>query len=120
MRNWSKLIAISDLHIDVADNFFQRFLGLMGRRVLSEERALLIVPCSDIHTAFMRFPIDVVFIDRDGYIIKIVHRLPPWRFALARQAYACLELNSGTAERYQLQTGQSLLRNVVFEQSVNI
>ncbi|MBC3927420.1 DUF192 domain-containing protein [Undibacterium sp. CY21W] len=120
MRNWSKLIAISDLHIDVAGNFFQRFLGLMGRRSLHDDRALLIVPCSDIHTAFMRFPIDVVFIDRDGYIIKIVHRLRPWRFALARQAYACLELNSGAAERYQLQTGQSLLRNGMFQRPVNI
>jgi len=111
MQLWSQTIAIDGVDIDIADTFFRRFLGLMGRRSLSENRALLIVPCADVHTAFMRFPIDVVFIDKDGCITKIVRNLVPWRVAVERKAYACIELKSGAAHRHQLKTGQFLLQD---------
>lgn len=111
MRSWAENIAIDGIQIDIADRFFKRFLGLMGSAGLDQDKALLIVPCASIHTTFMRFSIDVVFIDRAGCIIKVLAHLPPWRVARAGHAFACLELRGGAAERLQLQPGQSLLRN---------
>ncbi|MFZ6754769.1 DUF192 domain-containing protein [Undibacterium sp. Dicai25W] len=109
MKSWSKAIALADLNIEIADTFLSRLRGLLGRRDLSEKQALLLVPCSDVHTAFMRFSIDVVFINYDGVITKIVHDLRPWRMAVDRTAFASVELKNGAAHYYQLEIGQSLL-----------
>lgn len=54
----------------IADKFWPRLLGLMGKKMLINGCALLLFPCSSIHTFFMRFPIDVVYIDRDWNIVK--------------------------------------------------
>jgi uncharacterized membrane protein (UPF0127 family) len=57
---------------------------------------MMLAPCAAVHTAFMRFAIDVVFIDRDGHAVKIVRNLPPWRIAAARRAHAVVELAAGS------------------------
>ncbi|MFH1024044.1 MAG: DUF192 domain-containing protein [Planctomycetota bacterium] len=82
--------------VDVADTGFRRMKGLLGRKELPRGHGLLITPCGSIHTAFMRFPIDVIFLDRDGTVLKIRERLPPWRFAACPGARATLELAGGT------------------------
>jgi hypothetical protein len=73
-----------------------RALGLMGRRALPAGRALLLRPCGAIHTLFMRFPIDAIFLDADDRVLRVARNLHPWRPAVAaRGARAVLEASSG-------------------------
>ena len=82
---------------EVASSPWSRFWGLMGRRDLAPGGGLLITPCSSIHMFFMRFPIDVIFLDRNDTVVKIVHAIKPWRTALGGGARKALELPAGTA-----------------------
>ena len=93
----------------VADNVWSRFWGLMGRRSLPEGEALLISPCSSVHTAFMRFSIDVVFLDAADRVVKVARELKPFRIAMGTKgAYRVLELLAGAAERAGLEPGDQL------------
>lgn len=95
------------LQIEVADSFFARFLGLMGRRELPKGHGLLLAPCNSIHMSFMRFSIDAVYIDRDYHILKIVRHLRPWLgFSWCKGAWGVIELNAGAADFYRLQVGE--------------
>ena len=85
-----------------------RMKGLLGRRDLPSGEGLLIRPTSDIQTAFMRFPIDVVFLDRDLRVISVRSNVRPWRAAVQRGARAALELAAGEAERRGLAAGDEL------------
>jgi uncharacterized membrane protein (UPF0127 family) len=69
--------------------------GLLGRKSLPAGHALLIAPCTSIHTWFMRFPIDVIFVKRDGRVVKSRSAVPPWRIIIALGAYAVVELPAG-------------------------
>jgi uncharacterized membrane protein (UPF0127 family) len=91
-----------------ANSFLKRLGGLLVRAPLKPGQGLLLTPCASIHTAFMRYTIDVVFLDRFGRIIKIVLRVKPWRMAACGEAHQTLELISGEAERMQLAPGQIL------------
>jgi uncharacterized membrane protein (UPF0127 family) len=74
-----------------------RFVGLMGRRTLPPGEGLHLSPCSSVHTWFMRIPIDVLYLDRDHRVVKIVPALRPWRFSWgARGAHSVFELPAGT------------------------
>jgi uncharacterized membrane protein (UPF0127 family) len=95
--------------VRVATSMWSRFWGLMGRRALAEDSGLLIRPCSSVHTFFMRFPIDVVFIARDGRVVKIASAMKPWRAALGGPgAHSALELNADTARSRGLEEGNVL------------
>lgn len=101
-----------------ADGFFSRLRGLLFAPALKPGEGLLLVPCASVHTAFMRYPIDVIFLDRAGRIRRIVPRLAPWRAAASIGAHQTLELAAGEAARLGLQAGQSLapqLSNTVQE-----
>jgi uncharacterized membrane protein (UPF0127 family) len=82
--------------------------GLLGRTGLEPGHGMLITPAPSVMTFFMRFPIDVVFLDRKREIVSVAHRLRPWRVAGARRAFAALELPAGTAEELGLQAGEVL------------
>lgn len=99
---------IHGLHIIAAHRFQARLIGLLGRRALAPDQALWLAPCNNVHTFFMRFSIDVVFIDRAGVVLAIVAHLTPWRVAAAWRAHGCLELAAGGASRYALTVGQCL------------
>src|SRR5437660_6063403 len=83
----------------VADRPLVRMRGLLGRRSLPEGEGLLLEPAPSIHTAFMRFPIDVVFLDAQMRVVKLVPHLRPWRTASSRRAHAVLELAAGECAR---------------------
>jgi uncharacterized protein len=82
--------------------------GLLGRRSLPWDEGLWLEPAGSVHTWFMRFPIDVVFVDRELRIVRIVESLPPWRMAAKRGARSALELPAGAAERCGLAEGDVL------------
>ena len=81
----------------VAATFTSRLRGLLGRRGLAPGEGLLIRPASSVHTFFMRFAIDVVFLDRSGVVVKLASNVRPWRVALARGGRDALELRAGEA-----------------------
>jgi uncharacterized membrane protein (UPF0127 family) len=92
----------------VADRFMTRLRGLLGRRGLERGEGLLIRPSGSVHTWCMRFAIDVVLLDRDLTVLKVVAELRPWRVAAARGAKAVLELRAGECERLALRPGDVL------------
>lgn len=69
-----------NLKIEVADNFFKRSKGLIGRCGLAADEGLLIPKCNAIHTFFMRFAIDATFLDSHDNVVKVVRNIKPWRF----------------------------------------
>lgn len=72
-------IEILGVRAKVASTFFQRAKGLIGTRRLEHGEGMLILRCNSIHTFFMSFPIDAVFLDRNDRIVKIVRDIRPWR-----------------------------------------
>lgn len=78
--------------IEIAAHFWPRFCGWMLRRPAPPTTALLLTPCRSIHTLWMRFAIDAVFVDADGEVLDIAHRLSPWRsYRGPANAYAVIE-----------------------------
>ena len=91
----------------IAESYWSRFWGLMGRRALGEDEGLLIEPCSSIHTMFMRFAIDVIFLDKERRVLKIA-TVSPFRASIGRGSSAVLEVPAGTAKRHGLAVGDTL------------
>ena len=89
----------------VADSTGRRLRGLLGKGALPSGQGVLLRPAWSIHTAFMRFPIDVVFLDADQIVIKIVPGLPPFKTASCRGAREVVELRAGECERRGLALG---------------
>jgi uncharacterized membrane protein (UPF0127 family) len=82
--------------------------GLLGRASLPSGEGILLRPAGSVHTFFMRFPIDVVFVDRELEVVGIEPALPPWRLAGRRGAKAVVELAAGECERRGLAVGDRL------------
>ena len=102
-------ISLSHLQVTKATNFLSRARGLIGRPNLIKNQALWIAPCNSVHTCFMGGPIDVVFIGADEVIVRVDHRLKPWRFAVAMGGHSVLELAAGEARALGLHVGCRLL-----------
>lgn len=96
------------LRIRQAATWWARAVGLLATPALDDPSGLWIVPCNSVHTIGMRYPIDVVFVGRDGRVAKIVDALPPWRATGCRRARSTLELRAGLARRLGLAPGASL------------
>lgn len=92
----------------VADGFWSRFKGLMFSAPLLPEQALLITHCASVHTCFMRYALDVVYLDRDGVAVKLVAGLKPWRMSWGgAKAVQALELAAGGIARHAIRVGDS-------------
>ena len=93
---------------EIPESSFGRARGLIGRSGLEPGSGMLIDAAPSVHMFFMRFPIDVVFLDRDRKVVRVVHGLRPWRVAGARRAVAALELPAGAAAEAGVQEGDVL------------
>ncbi len=89
----------------VSDRAHRRMRGLLGRRYLREGEGMVLRPGWSIHTAFMRFPIDAVFLDADQVVMKIEHDVRPWRTVSCRGAREVVELAAGECRRRGLEVG---------------
>ena len=99
---------------EVPKSSFARMRGLLGRSGLEPGGGMLIDAAPSVMTFFMRFPIDVVFLDRDRKVVGVRHALRPWRVAGARRAVAALELPAGTAAGAGIEEGAVLVvENIV-------
>ena len=94
--------------VEIAATRTTRRRGLLGRDGLAEGSAMLLAPCSSIHTIGMRFPIDALFVDRQGYALKIVRDLRPWRIALATGTQAVIEMASGSLDCDSVHVGDRI------------
>jgi uncharacterized membrane protein (UPF0127 family) len=92
----------------LADKPHTRLRGIIGWKHLRQGEGVLLRPTFSIHTAFVGFPIDAVFLDKEMTVISIAYELKPWRFAGARKARSVLELAAGECERIGLRPGDRL------------
>lgn len=83
--------------------------GLLGRDGLPPGTALIIAPSNAVHTFFMRFPIDVAFVARDGRVIKVRAAVPPWRVTASLRGFTVIEFAAGTLARSNTRPGDSLI-----------
>lgn len=82
--------------IRIADDMISRLIGLMFRKKLVGAEGLLIDPCNSIHTFFMRYNLDIVFIGKENRVVKIIRNIPPWRMTwIYFSARKTLELPAG-------------------------
>jgi uncharacterized membrane protein (UPF0127 family) len=87
-----------------------RMKGLLGRESLDENYCMHIRPCNSIHTFFMRFPIDVLFLDRDMKVVYLMEDVVRGRMSpFVRKAYSVIELPSGHIQRAAIGLGDSLI-----------
>ncbi len=93
---------------EIPESSFGRARGLLGRDGLEAGEGMLIDRAGSVHMFFMRFPIDVVFLDRDRKVVGVRHGLRPWQVAAARRAVAALELPAGAAAEAGIEEGDVL------------
>jgi len=94
--------------VDVADRGEKRRKGLLGREQLALGEGLWILPCEAVHTVGMRFPIDLVYLDRQHRVKKIKSAVPPWRLSACLSAHSILELAAGAIRNSQTKPGDQL------------
>ena len=94
--------------LETANTSASRNMGLLGRDRLAPGQGLWIVPCESVHTFFMRFPIDLVYLDRQKRIRKVSNAVGPWRVSACFSAHSVIELPAGTIQATQSQRGDAL------------
>ena len=97
------------VHVFQAHRFWHRLRGLLGRQPLPVDAALWLKPCTSVHTLGMKYPLDLVFLDREGRILKQVHQLKSGRIALGgRSAHSVVEFAGGSLKHLPLKIGEPL------------
>jgi uncharacterized membrane protein (UPF0127 family) len=95
--------------VELADTSAKRRTGLLNHERLEPGHGLWIVPCESVHTFFMKFAIDLVYVDRKHTVRKVRSAVPPWRLSACLSAHSILELPAGTAQRTGTQPGDELV-----------
>lgn len=107
VSNCTRQSVVAD-NAEIADTSAKRRKGLLGREGLAAGQGLWIVPCGAIHTFFMRFAIDVLYLDRKKRVKKIRSKVVPWRFSACLTAHSVLELPAGAIAKSGTQRGDQL------------
>lgn len=94
--------------LETAGTGNSRRKGLLGRNGLADGEGLWIVPCESVHTFFMRFPIDLVYLDRQHRVRKVRSAVGPWRISACLSAHSVLELPAGVVAASRTQPGDVL------------
>lgn len=89
-------------------NFLERLRGLLFKPALEEDEALLITSCNSVHMFGMSYPIDLIYLDRNWVILKLVEQLQPWRLSACPAANMVVELRENSLKKMSLQNGQRL------------
>ncbi len=92
-----------------ANSFLKRFLGLMGKHHLEDSSGLILVPCNSIHTYFMRFSIDVIFVNKNNKVIYLLENFKPWKLSkIIKNSASVIELKGGTIKESLTSVGDTL------------
>ncbi|MGN8833098.1 DUF192 domain-containing protein [Selenomonas montiformis] len=109
IKNGDKLLIGNKVFtVKVADSFFSRLLGLMGKKEMKDNQALLITKCNSIHTFFMRFNMDAVFLDKNMVVKKSVKSIKPCSVAAEWSSSAVLEFMSKGNEKTQVEENDKI------------
>lgn len=105
-RTQNKLLSTK---LMIANTFIKRSIGLLSKQKLIDDEMLWINPCNSIHTFFMRFSIDCVFLDKNMTVCSIRTQVSPWRMILPiLKAHSVVEMNAGYAQKLNIQIGDEL------------
>ncbi len=107
MRNQTRNTVLADA-AEVADTSEKRRTGLLKHDRLDPGQGLWIVPCESVHSFFMKFAIDLVYLDRNKKVRKVRHRMAPWRVSACLSAHSILELPAGAVAASGTQAGDQL------------
>ena len=107
VRNQSKNTVLAD-RADIANTSITRKVGLLEHARLEKGEGLWITPCEAVHTIGMKFPIDVLFLDKKRRVVKIRRDMPRWRMSACLRAHSVLELPSGMAAETATVAGDQL------------
>ena len=107
VRNRTRDVVIAD-RADIADTSAKRRTGLLKHTSLDPGEGLWIAPCEGVHTVGMKFPIDVLFLNKNKKVLKVRRSMPKWRISASPLAYSVLELPAGTCERTGTMPGDEL------------
>lgn len=100
----------------VAEDFFSRFKGLMGRKDLAKTEAVMFPKCNSIHTFFMRIPIDVLLVSDQGDVVEVMESLAPWRMLMPRRGVKhVVELRSSLSKELGIKAGSRLKLSGVWD-----
>lgn len=95
--------------VEVADSFWSRGKGLIGRKSLPEGYGLVIRPCGSIHMFFMSIPLDVLHLDKEGRVVRVLAAIKPWRLGpVVLRGKWVVELPAGTAARTGTTSGDTV------------
>jgi len=94
--------------VEVAGSNVKRSKGLLGRKALDHGEGMWIIPCEAIHTFFMQFPIDLIYLDRKHRVKKTRTAVPAWRLSVCFSAHSVLELPAGTVQETRTERGDLL------------
>ena len=108
VRNHTRNTILGDA-VELADTSETRRVGLLKHERLEPGSGLWIVPCESVHTFFMKFPIDLVYLDKQRKVRKVRHAVPAWRLSACLSAHSILELPAGTAEKSGTLPGDELV-----------
>ena len=108
MRTHTRDTVLGDA-VELADTSETRRVGLLKHTRLEPGTGLWIVPCESVHTFFMKFPIDLVYLDKQRKVRKVRHAVPAWRLSACLSAHSILELPAGTAEKSGTLPGDELV-----------
>ncbi len=109
VTNRTRQGAVVASRVEEASSWGRRLKGLLGRSHLGAGEGLHIAPCNSIHMFFMRFPIDVAFLDAGGKVIRAIHGIRPWRATrIYLEAHSALELEAGALARSGTAEGDML------------
>ena len=96
-------------HTEIADTPLKRLRGLLGRKALPVNHALVIRPCQSIHMFFMRFAIDVIFLDKNQHVIGLCAHIKPFQLSPIFWKSSCaIELSVGTIDKTHTQIGDRI------------
>jgi uncharacterized membrane protein (UPF0127 family) len=107
VRNQTRNAVLGEA-VDVADTSEKRRVGLLKHERLEPGEGLWIKPCESVHTFFMKFAIDLVYVDKNQKVRKVRSAVPPWRLSACLTAHSIIELPAGTIERTGTQAGDEL------------
>jgi len=107
IRNTTRETTIGD-RVEIAGSNVKRSKGLLGKKGLEPGEGMWIVPCEAVHTFFMRFPIDLIYLDKKNRVRKIRSAVPAWRISACMSAHSVLELPAGTIRESKTEQGDVL------------
>lgn len=108
--NSTKNVTVTNTE-EIANTFLKRLKGLLGRSHLPEKHGMLIYPCKQIHSYFMKFPFDAVFLTRDNRVIYFMEDVKPGKISpLIAKAFSVLELPAGTVRKSGIELNDKLER----------